>query len=272
MSLQEYDSAARPPRAIEELLDLTANGSILAAFISRNLKVRYKRSVLGMAWTLAQPAAMLIVLTAIFSHAFAPHAPFYPAYLGPGLLLWYFFAQSTAVVIAEVAGGVDLWRRVRVPKTAPAVATTCTALFNLALATIPLLLVLALVGRPLGLALLSLPVVALLTAMFALGLALTISAIALYFPDVADLYSVVLSAWMFITPVIYPPEILPESIRRFVALNPMTLFVEAFRRPMYDDTVASGGDFAILFAIAAGTLMMGWYVFARSADEIPYRG
>lgn len=268
----EYDSAARRPRAIEEWLDLKAHTSMLRALIVRNVKIRYKRSVFGLLWTLAQPAAMLIVLTLIFTRAFSPHTPFYPAYLGPGLILWFFFSQTTAVVIAEVAAGVDLWRRVRMPKTALAVATTATSLLNLLFTAVPLLLVVAVAGRPLGLSLLTIPIVIALMAMFTLGFALTIAAIALYFPDVADLYQIVLSAWIFVTPVIYPRAILPPAVDRLVALNPLTLYIDAFRRPFYENATASPAAFAMMFAISTGMLLFGWYVFSQRADDIPYRG
>jgi len=272
MTTHEYDSASRPPRALEELHDLFANTTLLSTLIARNIKVRYKRSVLGIFWTLAQPAAMLIVLSAVFTRAFAPQTPLYPAYLGPGLLLWYFFAQTTASIVTEVALGVDLWRRVRMPKTVLAVATTCTGLLNLTLATIPLIVVLAIIGQPLGIAMLTLPVVALLTATFTLGFALIVAAAAMWFPDIADLYTVILTGWMFVTPVIYPRTILPPLMTQLVALNPLTLFVDAFRRPLYENAAASAGSFAMMFAIAAVSLLIGWYVFARAADQIPQRG
>lgn len=272
LTAQEYDSAARPGHAIEELLDVASNGQLLLALIARNVKVRYKRSVFGVAWTMAQPATMLLVLTVIFSRAFAPRASTYALYLAPGLILWHFFAQTTSIVIAEVAAGVELWRRVRMPKTALAIATTCTGLLNLALATIPLLILLAVAHVRLGVALLTIPVTAIITAMFALGLALAIAAVAIYFPDAADLYQMLLIPWMFITPVIYPRTILPPSVSRLVSLNPMALFVDAYRHPMYDNTIPSAASFGIMFAIASATLLIGWLVFTRCADDIAYRG
>lgn len=271
VTVHEYDSASRRAQPVEEFFDLIGNRGILSALISRNIKVRYKRSVFGFAWTMAQPVAMIVVLTLIFSKAFTPQAGFYPAYLGPALLLWYFFAQTTAAIAGEVAAGVEVWRRIRIPKTALAVATTATGLFNLTMALIPLIVLFALLGRPAGPALLTLPLVVLLTAMFTLGLALIIAAIALYFPDVADMYQIVLTAWMFVTPVIYPRTILPDAVARLVALNPMTLFIDAFRLPFNDNSSASPEAFAAMFLIASATLLIGWYVFTRRADEIPYR-
>ena len=269
---REYDSAARPGRAIEELLDVASNGQLLLALIARNVKVRYKRSAFGVAWTMAQPATMLLVLTVIFSHAFAPRAAAYALYLAPGLILWHFFAQTTSVVISEVAAGAELWRRVRMPKTALAIATTCSGLLNLGLATLPLLIVLALARVRLGAALLTIPMTAIITAMFALGLALAIGAVAIYFPDAADLYQMLLIPWMFITPVIYPRSILPPRVSQLVSLNPMALFVDAFRAPMAGNTAASPASFGIMMAIAAATLLIGWFAFTRCADDIAYRG
>ena len=121
--------------SIEELLDVASSGPLLLALIARNLKVRYKRSVFGVLWTMAQPATVLLVLTLIFAQEFAPRASTYALYLAPGLILWHFFAQTTSIVIAEVASGVELWRRVRMPKTALAIATTSSGLLNLAMAT-----------------------------------------------------------------------------------------------------------------------------------------
>jgi ABC-2 type transport system permease protein len=271
LSAREYDSAARPPRAVEELLDVTAHGPLVLALIVRNIKVRYKRSVFGIAWTMAQPVTMLVVLTLIFARAFAPSGRAYALYLAPGLILWHFFAQTTSVIIAEVAAGVELWRRVRIPKTALAIATTSSALLNLGMAAIPLLVLVAVARAPLGAALLTLPVTAGLTAVFALGLGLALAALAIYFPDTADLYQMLLIPWMFVTPVIYPRAIVPLAANRLVALNPMSWFVDAFRRPILDNASVSPAAFAWMLAIAAGTLLVGWFLFTRCADDILYR-
>jgi ABC-type polysaccharide/polyol phosphate export permease len=267
-----YDSAARPARAIEELLDVASHGHLLLALIGRNAKVRYKRSVFGVVWTMVQPATMLLVLTIIFARAFGPQAPTYALYLAPGLILWHFFAQTTTVVIVEVASGVELWRRVRIPKTASAIATTCSGVLNLCLAMIPLLVFVAVARVPVGMALLTLPVIVILMAIFALGFALAVAAAAIYFPDTAELYQMLLIPWMFITPVIYPRGILPPRVNQLVALNPMALFVEAFRRPIYDNTAASSASFGIMVAAAGAALLVGWLVFTRCADDIAYRG
>lgn len=268
----DYDSDARRPRAAQELIDLAHNPGLIRALVTRNLKIRYKRSLLGIAWTMVNPAAMMILLTVVFSRAFAREAPVYPAYVLPGLLLWNFFSQTTMTIGAEVAAGVDLWRRVRMPKTALALSATITGLVNVCLALVPLLLILALLGRPVGLALLTLPATLVAMSLFVLGLGLTMSAIAVYFPDVVDIYAVVLSGWMFATPIIYPMAIVPPAIQRILRWNPMTVYVEGFRAPLYQNASPPASDLALMFGLGATMLVLGWISFTRCADDIPYRG
>ena len=272
MTPPEYDSAARPARAIEELRDVLASGPLLLALTVRNVTVRYKRSWFGVAWTMAQPATMLLALTVVFANAFAPEASSYALYLAPGLIVWQFFAQTTSVIVAEVAGGVELWRRVRMPRTALAIATTCSGVLNLALAMVVVVGLAAVLRAPIGPALLTLPLVAILTAVFALGVGLTVAAAAIYFPDTAELYQTLLIPWMFITPVIYPRAILPLQVDRALALNPMSLFVDACRRPLVDNAAVSPASLGLMAAVAGLSLVLGWLIYTRCADDIPYRG
>jgi ABC-2 type transport system permease protein len=270
-ALEEYDSASRPPRFLEELRDLRGNGALIRALVERNIKVRYKRSVLGVFWTMLNPAAMLLVVSLVFTRAFASAAPAYPLFALPGVLLWNFFAQSTMMVAAEMAGGVDLWRRIRIPKTALAISTILTGLVNLAFALIPLIIILVVLRRPVGRALLTLPLTVALTAGFILGAALLLSTAALYFPDVADAYAILLPALMFAAPVIYPSSIVPPLLRHWLRFNPMTLYIEAFRTPLYANASPTAGAIAAMVTVSATSLITGWLLFTRTADELPYR-
>ncbi len=269
---ETWDSAARPPRAAEEWRELWRHRSLVGALVARNVKVRYKRSLLGVAWSMLAPAGMMIVLSLVFSQVFRDAAPGYPAFLFPGLLLWTFFAQTTSAVAAEAASGADLWRRVRLPKTAPAIATVLTGLVNLGCALVPLFALLALMRRPVGAALLFLPVVVLGAAAFALGVALAVSAAALHFADVADAFGIVVLAWMYATPVLYPLTVLPERVRAVVVLNPMTLYVEAFRAPFYSNLAPSPEALVAGLAVGAATLAAGWLFFTTAADGAAHRG
>jgi ABC-type polysaccharide/polyol phosphate export permease len=271
MSSVLYDSATRPPRAIEELRDLRAHGALVLALVERNLKIRYKRSAFGFLWTMLSPALMLVALSLAFSRAFAAHAPAYPAYLFPGLLLWNFFAQTTTMAAEEMAGSGELWRRVRFPKSALALATLVSGIVNLILALLPLMAVLAIARRPLGLALLTLPVTIALAALFVLGVSLIVATGALHFHDVLPAWNMVLPAVMFTAPVIYPAAIVAPSLQRLLRWNPMTVYLDSFRAPLYTNTLPSAASFAIMTAIALAAAVVGWLLFTRSIDDIAYR-
>jgi ABC-type polysaccharide/polyol phosphate export permease len=113
--------------------------------------------------------------------------------------------------------------------------------------------------------------IALLTA-FCLGVGLLFSAWAIYFPDVAEMYQIILIAWLYMTPIIYPEAVIPESYRYwFFHLNPMYYLVEVFRQPVYEGRLPSGDVLLGSTLIATLTLVLGWMVFSSRADEFTYR-
>ena len=244
---------------------------LLRQLVARNIKVRYKRSVLGVAWSILSPLLTMVVLSLVFSTLFRTTAPNYPVYLFPGLLVWNFFAQTTSMMAAEVVGGADFWRRIYTPRTIFCVATVLTGLVHLALAMVPLAALMLVFHASFGPSLIVVPFAAACAAMFALGIGLVVSSLARYFADVVDLYQVVLTAWMYFTPVIYPRDIVPERYRWLFNLNPMTYVVEGFRTPIYAGVFPSQHMLLADGAVALMTLVAGWWLFTRMADDLPYQ-
>ncbi|HYM60463.1 MAG TPA: ABC transporter permease [Thermoanaerobaculia bacterium] len=263
-----YDSDLRRPRAIEEWLDLIRSGPLLRALVERNIKIRYKRSVLGLFWSIANPVPMLLMVSLVLGRLLSKYAPAYPLFACAGLLPWTFFSQTTTVVTSEVAGGIDLWRRTRIPKTALALATVMTNLFNLLMTLVPLIGILLIAGRPIGVALLSLVPTLILTSVFAFGAALLLSTVALAFPDIADLYAMLLPTLMFTSTVIYPDAIVPAPIRSLLPLNPLTTFIEAFRAPLYANAWPTAGAWLVMTIVSFVTAAAGWLLFNRSAHDV----
>jgi ABC-type polysaccharide/polyol phosphate export permease len=143
---------------------------------------------------------------------------------------------------------------------------------NIGLSLIPLFLVMLATGVPIRATILFLPVSVVLLSMFALGIALLLSTFAVYFPDVAEMYQIALTAWMYLTPIIYPEEILPQAARPWIlGLNPMYHLVSMFRLPLYDGSLPSLGEFAIAAGVATVTLVIGWLAFTERMDEFAYR-
>lgn len=268
-----YDSAERHSAALEELKEAFRYRNLIFQLVRRDILTRYKRSVLGVAWTMLNPLGTMLILTIVFSHAFGgAEAKAFPAYVLSGLMAWNFFAQTTNAAMVHLVWGGNLLKRIYVPRTVFALSATGTGLFNLVLSILPLAIVMLFIGVPIRPSVVLLPIPMLFLAMFALGLGLLISTIAIYFADVAEMYAVILTAWMYLSPIIYPMEIIPASLRAWiVVVNPLYHLITLFRAPIYEGRVPSLAEFLISGTISVGMLLIGWFVFSRKADEFAYR-
>jgi ABC-2 type transport system permease protein len=266
-----YDSAQRRLPLVEEFRELVRYRDLLVQLISRNIKTRYKRSALGILWTMLNPLLMMLVLTFVFSEVFRFQTTHYAAYALAGLSLWNFFAQTTTGAMSELIWGGSLMNRIYLPRAIFAVTALGTGLVNLLLSLIPLFLIMIITGVPIRPVALILPVPILLTAMFALGVALFLSRVAAYFADVLEMYQILLMAWMYLTPIIYPKEILPERFHWVFNLNPMYHLMEVFRAPLHVGRLAGPKTLAAAAVASVLTLAIGWWYFSRKADELAYR-
>jgi ABC-type polysaccharide/polyol phosphate export permease len=266
-----YDSAHRGPLAIEELKGIIKYRELIQQLIRRDLISRYKRSFLGVAWTMLNPLGTMLILTLVFSQLFHT-VQGYPIYVLSGLIAWTFFSQTTSASLNQYVWGGALLHRIYLPRTAFTMASLGTGLVNLMLSLVPLALIMVLIGSPFHLSLLFLPISIALLAVFTLGLGLLFSTLAIYFPDVVEMFQVALTAWMYLTPIIYPAEIIPEPFRTWLLkLNPMYYFVEIFRQPVQNGMIPSGHLLITGSIIAVTTLLVGWLVFTWKANELTYR-
>lgn len=268
-----YDSARRGNSAVAELRELFNYRYLIWQLVRRDVLTRYKRSFLGIAWTMLNPLGMMIVLTLAFSHVLkVGNIHSYPGYVLSGLLVWNFFGQTTTAAMVNLVWGGSLLNRIYIPRASFAVAAVGTGLVNLLLALVPLILVLVVGGVPPNLSILWLWLPMLLLACFSLGLGLTISTFAVYFPDVAEMYQIALTGWMYLTPIIYDESILPEAYRFWVTrLNPMYYLVKLYRIPVYYGRSPTLEEVLPALAIALVVLVAGWIIFAKRSDEFAYR-
>lgn len=266
-----YDSQKRKSPALEELTDIIKYRDLIFQLVRRDIVARYKRSFLGIAWTMLQPLGMMIVLTIVFSRLFH-QIDGYPAYVLGGLMPWIFFSQTTTSEIQQSVWGGALMRRIYVPYTAFPAAAVGTGIVNLLLSVIPLLAMMLVVGRPIRLTILFLPIPILLLSAFALGVGLLLSSLAVRFPDIAEMYQIVLQAWMYLTPIMYPADILPEAIRKLQLLNPMYYLILLFRVPIYDGVLPSVPLILAATGISSLTLAIGWIYFSHQTDKFSYLG
>lgn len=266
----EYDSARARLGMVGQFLELLRYGDLLRLLVSRSIKTRYKRSVLGVAWTLLNPLVNMVVMSIAFSAIFRSTIPHYPVYVLVGLVVWTFFAQTTAYAMGTLLWGGALLRRIYVPPMIFAVACVANGLINLAFSLVPLLLIILVLGHPVYPTWLYLPVSVLLVATFCLGVSLLVSTWSVFFADMLDMYQLFLQAWFFLTPIIYPREIVPERFAWVITANPMAHFADLFRMPLYHGRVPDPATVAVCAAWAGAAFLLGGWVFTRKADELAY--
>ena len=255
-------------------MELLRYRDLVSALVSRDLKVRYRRSAIGFLWTMLQPILMMLVLRTVFSSLFqtksAEVPQHYEIYALAGILFWNFFSQSIVASMNSLRGNAQLLQKLPVPKVVFPLATVLSGLINLLFALLPLLVLLVVSGHPVRPALLFLPVAIFIAALFTLGAGLLLSPLAVFFSDVVELIGVMLTLLFYLTPVIYPKDIVPESFRWVVRYNPIRSILEVFRDPIYQGEIPPLSHLTVSVVIALLALAIGAWVFRRSSDRIPF--
>ncbi|MCK5376121.1 MAG: ABC transporter permease, partial [Acidobacteria bacterium] len=193
-SVPVYDSAARRNPMREAAEELIQYKDLLRLLIATNIKTRYRRSILGVAWTLLSPLLTMIVITIAFSAIFRFSVPNYPVYVLAGLVFYGFFQESTTQSMNSLVWGSTLLKKVYIPAAVFPIAAVGTALVNLGLSLVPLLLITLFFKQPLNWTLLFVPAAMVMAAIFSLGVGLILSSIAVVFSDVVEMWGVIVRA------------------------------------------------------------------------------
>ena len=266
-----YDSATAPPPILDELLQAVQYRDLIKQLVRRDIVARYKRSVLGVAWTMLNPLGMMVVMLIAFSAIFGSDRS-YAAYLLTGIIAWNFFSQTTVTAMHQLAWGGALLTRIYLPRATFAFSSVGTGLVNFLLAMVPLALVMAVTRTQLHATILLLPLAIVLLALFTLGIGLLLSMLAVYFPDVAEMYQIAVLGWMYLTPIFYPERIVPEAYRWWLFnLNPMYHFITLFRMTLISGAWPSAAHLAVTAGIAVAVVTVCWALFTARANEFSYR-
>ncbi len=252
------------------MLRLLDYRDLIVALVARDLKVRYRRSAIGFVWTMLQPLLMMLVFQVVFAALFHFDIHNYPVYAFAGILFWNFFSQSILASMNSLKGNAQLLQKLPVPKAVFPIATVVSGVINLGFALVPLLALLIATRHPIGPALLFLPVAILLAAVFTLGAGLLLSPLAVFFHDVVELVGVLLTVFMYLTPIFYPMTIVPERFRFLVRFNPVRSILEVFRDPIYYGKIPPLSHLAVCLIVTAIALGVGALAFRRASDRIPF--
>lgn len=266
-----YDSSRRQLPLVHEFRELIRYRELLQLLIINSIKTRYKRSTLGVLWTMLNPLLYMTVMVIAFNHLFRFQVANYPVYLLSGLIAWNFFSQATIQAMSTLIWGGSLLKRIYIPRTIFAVSAVGSGVINLLLACIPLLLIMFITHQHIYSTWWFLPIAILILAIVSLGASLIISMIAVFFTDVTELYQVLLQALFYLTPIMYPDNILPEKLQKYLLLNPVYDVVKVFRTPIYEGHIPPLLSLGAAFTAAFVVLIIGWWFFTKRADQIAYR-
>ena len=240
---------------------------LLQELIIRDLKIKYRRSVLGYLWSVLNPLLMMIVLTIVFSNMFRFDIPNYPVYLLAGQLVYGFFAESTSMAMSSILGGASLIKKVYLPKYIFPLSRVLSCFATMLFSLIALFLVMVATGTNFAITIIMLPVVLTYVLIFCVGMGLILSVLVVFFRDIQHLYGVFLTAFNYLTPIFYPASLLPDWLRELLPFNPMFDFINMFRQVAVYGQWPSLLEHCICAAYAFGTLMLGVYIFKKNQND-----
>ncbi|MEX0699309.1 MAG: ABC transporter permease [Acidimicrobiia bacterium] len=267
MTTTFYDSDIPRKPLLTELRNLYEYRGLIRLLVTREVTVRYKRSFLGVWWTLLNPLITMIVMWLIFSEFFRFEIPGnvpYVVYLLSGILLISFFAQAVVATGSSIVNSASVLSKVYVPPEVFAISGALAAGVNFAI-SLTLLLVIQLilrVGIPWTALLVPIPVFCML--MFVAGVGLLVAAAAGFFFDVLDFTQVLIQILGYLTPTFYPVAIVPEQFLPIVYANPLYSYLAVFRGLVYEGAMAPAWNFGVMLGSSIVMLLVGAWVFSRT--------
>ncbi len=244
--------------------ELYAYREMIASLVHRDLRGRYKGSVLGFAWTFLNPLLQLAVYTLVFSVIMRAGIKDYYLYLFVALVPWIFFSSCISAGASCIRNQGDMIKKIYFPREVIPLSFTISQFINMCLSLLVVFAVLLISGKGLTLsALLYLPLIMIIEFCIALGMNMLISAITVYARDVEYFMNILAMAWQFATPVMYGLEQVPEVLVPYFNLNPMTAVIVAYRDILYYGRAPELNTLinAVLFGIL--TLTIGFYAFGK---------
>jgi lipopolysaccharide transport system permease protein len=251
-----------------ELRELWRNLEVIYLLVLRDTKVRYKQTLVGVGWSVLQPLLTVLVFTLLFARLV--HVPTggvpYPPFALAALVPWTYFAHALTKCTICLVDNQELVKRIYFPRLVLPLAAVLAGLVDLAIALGLLAVVLFVYGIAPGTALLALPLFVLLAVVTALGAGTWLAALNVEYRDVANALPFFTQVMLFVTPVAYPAELIPEAWRALYALNPMVCVVNGFRWSLLGGGHPPGATDAISVAVSLAILVGGLYFF-RSQEE-----
>lgn len=244
--------------------EVFAYRQMIFRLVKRDLRGRYKGSVLGFLWTFLNPLLQLVVYSLVFSAIMRVGIDNYYIFLFVGLVPWLFFSSCLTGGASCIWQQQDLVKKIYFPREVLPVSFVISQFVNMLLTFIVIFIVLFVSGQGVNpVALLFLPVVMFVELVLALGVTMVLSGLTVYFRDLEYIFSIISMAWMYLTPVMYSVDMVPAEYERLFYLNPMTMIIIAYRDILYYQQIPHLRTLVSGFAVGVVIFATGWFVFSR---------
>ncbi len=237
---------------------------LLYQLVSRDFKTKYKRSVLGVLWSLLNPLLTMVVQYIVFSELFRFDIKYFPIYLLSGTVMFNFFAEASSQALTSITGNASLITKVYVPKYIFPISKVLSSSINLGFALLALFILVPIQGLHINIYYIFIPFGIVCLFAFVTGISLVMTSLMVYFRDTQFLYSIALTLWTYLTPIFYPESIIPARFKIFIQLNPMYHFIRYIRNIILDGSLPTlrAHIFCLIFAFVP--LLLGIRVFKKA--------
>ncbi len=238
---------------------------MIASLVKKDLRGRYKGSVLGFLWTFINPLLQLLVYTLVFSNILKSNIDKYYLHLFVALIPWIFFSSSVTGGSSCILNQKGLVTKIYFPREVLPISHVTTCFVNMLYSFVVVVAVVALSGVPFNLgAMLCLPVIMLVEYILALGIAMIVSALTVFFRDLEYMLGILMMVWQFLTPIMYSVDIITSpKLRSIFMLNPMTPIIIAYRDVLYYARIPDLSTLALGTLMGLATLALGFLIFGR---------
>ena len=250
----------------KSLLEIWQFRELLGGLVKKDIKLRYKQTLIGIAWAVFSPITLTLIFSSVFSGFTAGKTgaiPRYPLFVYSGLAVWFLFSGSLSSAVSVLVNNSSLVTKVYFPREVFPLSAVFSKLLDFSLALAVLLIMLPFFKVPLSAGLLWIPVIVLVQLAFTAGLALLLSMGNLFFRDVKYIFDSVITIWMFATSVIYPIKSVSPLKNNLLALNPMIPIIDAFRGAVFEGRLSNPIPFMLASGIAIITLFAGLALFHK---------
>lgn len=243
---------------------------LLYLLVQRDLRVRYRGSVLGYLWSMLNPLLYMIILSAVFSYMMKARTQEYALFILAGIMTWNFFHQSMLIGMNSIVSSSHLLKKVSIPGLLFPTASVCGVLVNFVLSFIPFLLISVLLGHSLSFKVALIPVFMAIFFGFSWGMTTLIATINVKYRDVGHGMEAFMQMLFYATPIVYPVEMIPQHYRFIIDLNPMAYFIAIFRALLITNEYPTLRQVVTVCCLSVGASVVGYIVYRKNRDEFIY--